>query len=213
MKKILSIVFISAFVFVNANAQEGKGKFAVDFNFDPAAIFDASAGPMFQMPNLKGRYFISSSLAIRAGIGLGFGSDKVYTDIDPAIDDYMKTTDFYLSVSPGIEKHFGSDKFLVYAGGEIPFSTFSTKRETKVGATTTDSENINGGYTGIGFNFVAGFDFYVFDNFYIGAEFAPGFDYRKNKEVTVGGTVTQKESTGFDFGLTATSGIRIGVRF
>lgn len=49
--------------------------------------------------------------------------------------------------------------------------------------------------------------------FYVGAEFAPGFSYRKNKEVTVAGTVTKKESTNYNFGLTATSGIRIGVRF
>lgn len=213
MKKIISILLVSAFVFVNANAQDGKGKFAFDFNFDPAAIFDASAGPMFQMPMLKGRYFISSSLAIRAGVGLGFGSDKTYTDIDPAIDDYIKNSNFFLSIAPGIEKHFGSDKFLVYVGGEIPFSTYSTKTETKVGATTTESENLSGGYIGVGFNIVTGFDYYVFDNFYIGAEFAPGFSYRKNKERTVDGTTTQKESTGYDFGLTATSGIRIGVRF
>ena len=213
MKKIISILLVSALVFVNAKAQDGKGKFAFDFNFDPAAIFDASAGTMFEMPTLKGRYFISSSLAIRAGIGLEFGSNKSYTNVDPAIDDYTKTSNFLLSIAPGIEKHFGSDKFLVYVGGEIPFSTTSSKTETKVGATTTESENLSGGYTGIGFNFVTGFDYYVFDNFYIGAELAPGFSYRKNKERTVDGTITQRESVGYNFGLTATSGIRIGVRF
>lgn len=162
MKKIIIVLFISAFVFTNANAQEVKGKFAIDFNFDPAAIFDAGAGPMFQMPILKGRYFISSGLAIRAGIGLGFGGDKTYTD--PANDDYVKNSSFLLSIAPGIEKHFGSDKFRVYVGGEIPFSTYSTKRETKVGVTTIESKNISGGYTGVGFNIVAGFDYYVFDN-------------------------------------------------
>lgn len=213
MKKIISILFISVFIFANTNAQESKGKYAIDFNFDPAAIFDAGAGPMFQMPLIKGRYFMSSSLAIRAGIGLGFGGDKTYTNVDPAIDDNIKNTSFYLSIAPGIEKHFGSDKFLVYVGGEIPFSTYSTKRETKVGGTTTEDENLGGGYIGVGFNIVTGFDYYVFDNFYIGAEFAPGFSYRKNKEVTVDGTITQRESTDYDFGLTATSGIRIGVRF
>lgn len=213
MKKIISILFISAFVFVNTNAQESKGKFAIDFNFDPAAIFDAGAGPMFQMPLIKARYFISSGLSIRAGIGLGFGGSKTYTNVDPAIDDYVKNSSFLFSIAPGIEKHFGSDKFSVYVGGEIPFSTYSTSGETKIGATTTESENVSGGYTGLGFNIVTGFDYYVFDNFYVGAEFAPGFSYRKNKEVTVAGTVTQKSSSNYNFGLAATSGIRIGVRF
>jgi hypothetical protein len=211
MKKIISILFISAFIFINANAQEGKGKFAIDFNFDPAALFDAGAGSMFQMPNIKGRYFISSDIAIRGGIGLGFGGSKSYTN--PANDDYYKTSNFLLTIAPGIEKHFGSDKFKVYMGGEIPFSAFSTSTETKTGTTTTETNNVGGGYTGIGFNFVLGFDYYVFENFYAGAEFAPGFDYRKNKEVTVDGTVTQRESSNFAFGLIATSGIRIGVRF
>lgn len=213
MKKIISILFISVFIFANTNAQEGKGKYAIDFNFDPAAIFDAGAGPMFQMSLIKGRYFISSDLAIRAGIGLGFGGNKTYTNVDPAIDDYVKNSSFLLSIAPGIEKHFGSDKFRVYVGGEIPFSTYSTKRETIVGATTTKDENPNGGYTGVGFNIVTGFDYYLFDNFYIGAEFAPGFSYHKNKEVTFDGTITQRESTNYNFGLAAASGIRIGVRF
>jgi hypothetical protein len=211
MKKIIGILFFSAFIFTNAHSQESMGKFAIDFNFDPAAIFDAGAGPMFQMPLIKGRYFLSSDLAIRAGIGLGFGGDKTYTN--PANDDYTKDSSFRLSIAPGIEKHFGSEKFKVYLGGEIPFSTYSTKVETKTGTTTTESKNINGGYTGIGLNFVGGFDYYVFDNFYVGAEFAPGFSYRKNKEVTVAGTVTQKSSTNYNFVLSATSGIRIGIRF
>ena len=211
MRKIILILFIGTISLTKLNAQESKGKLAFDFNFDPAAIFDASAGSMFEMPYIKGRYFIMSDLSLRVGIGLGFGGDKNYPN--PLTEDYTKTSSSLFSIAPGIEKHFGGDKFTVYVGGEIPFTTYSTKIETKVGTTTTESVNINGGYLGFGFNIVTGFDFYVFENLYVGAEFAPGFLYNKDKEVTVAGTVTQKASTNYDFGLNATSGIRIGVRF
>ena len=212
MKKILwtfTIVFITC---VFSNAQEDKGKYAFDINLNPASLFDANAGAMFQMPNIKARYFYGSDIAIRLGLGLGFSNDKNFTDSEG--NNYSKTTSSDITLSPGIEKEMGSDKFFGYIGVELPFSLYSYTMEQKVNDVVTKTKNPFGtGYFGIGLNAVIGFDYYILGNLYVGAELSPGFMFYKYSDTVTDDTVTNKGGTGMDFALSSSSGIRLGVRF
>lgn len=213
MKKIIVIIVLATFFTIGSNAQEAKGNLSFDLNFDPAAIFDAAAGPMFQMPYIKARYFFAPDMAARIGLGLLFNSETQYPD--PTINDYAQTSGFGFTLAPGIEKHFGSNKFFVYVGGELPITSYSENSTSEINGTKYVAKNPDGNaYLGFGLNFIAGFDYYIFDNFYIGAELAPGLSYLKYKDSEdIDGNITEKGGKHTNFSLAASSGIRIGVRF
>ncbi len=211
MKKIFSAILIACLFSISSFSQESKGKISIDMNFDPAAFFDASAGPMFVVPFIKGRYFLSSDVALRLGFDLGLSSNKTYPD--PTLDDYSQNSSFSWTIAPGIEKEFGSDKFFVYVGAEVPISGFSSSSKTETAGTVIETENQGGGYTMFGVNGVFGADYYLFPNFYVGAEFTPGLSFTSHKDRKTDGVVTTKGGSGYTFGLGASSGIRIGFRF
>ncbi|MBN1598422.1 MAG: hypothetical protein JW894_09015 [Bacteroidales bacterium] len=212
MKKFLIITAIVLLAIPAVNAQEPSGNFAVDFNFDPAAIFDANAGPMFQMPYIKGRYFLSSKTALRVGFDFGFGSSKDYEDPDG--DDYTKMSSANFSLAAGIEKQFGTDKFRAYVGGELPISVYRSSSEVSIADNTIESTNPYGDdFFGIGLAAVVGFDYYILPALYVGAEFSPGFAFIKYRDQEVDNDVIEKGGNGFGFNISSASGVRIGVRF
>ncbi len=212
MKKILGSFFFIVVTLGSLSAQENKGKYALDFNIDPAALFDANAGAMFYMPGIKGRYFLASDMAVRLGIDVGFSNDKLYSDATG--NDYTKSSSADITFAPGIEKGFGTEKFVGYVGAELPINSYTNKTEVKIGGNTTTTKNPNGNaYLGIGLDAVFGFDYYLFGNVYIGAEFSPGFMFYKYKDMVVDDNVVNKGGTGLDFYLSSSSGIRLGIRF
>lgn len=210
----LIIILIVLVLGYQAKAQDEfspSGNFTIDLNFNPAAIFDANAGSMFSMPYIKGRYFISSKTVLRLGFLAEFDSETEYLDVDG--NDYTRTASNYFVLSPGIERQFGSKRFFFYFGGEIPFSTYTTRQKTEINGTTVEVKNPDGGYFSLGVNLILGCDFYIFPNLYIGAEFAPGYGLYKYYDESVDGTVTTKGGSGTSIELSSSSGIRIGVRF
>lgn len=214
MKKLLTALALFSFIALSGFSQDApKGNLALDLNFNPAAIFDANAGPMFQMPYIKARYFTTSKFAIRLGLGLGFGGETEYPDPDE--DDFTRTSYFYNSIAPGIEKHFGSNKFFVYLGAALPITYYNERQKTKYNGDTYVTKNPDGdGYFGIGLNFIIGADFYIFDNFYMGAELAPGLAFKKYLDTKDDdGDVITKGGRETDFSLASSSGLRIGFRF
>ncbi len=212
MKKIFISLGVIITAYCSLTAQEAKGKYTLDFNINPAALFDANAGAMFQMPNIKGRYFMASDIAVRLELGMGFNSDKDFTDAEG--DDYIKNSSTSITFSPGIEKQFGSEKFVGYIGAELPITNYSEKSEVKIGTVVTNTKNPNGnGNLGIGLNAVFGFDYYLLGNVYVGAEFSPGLRFRKYYDTVMDDITNTKGGTGLSFYLSSSSGIRLGVRF
>ena len=211
MKKLVSVFSIICALSFAVYAQDSPGKFALDLNFNPASIFDAAAGSMFYFPQINGRYFIASDVAIRLGINAGFSSSKDY--YDPDLDDNEVSSSTSISFAPGIEKRFGADKFFVFLGAELPITNYSTKIVQTIGDDETVYENTNGGYFGLGLSAVIGAEYYLLPNFYLGVLFTPGFDFYKNKDRVSDGTVTMKGGTDTSFGISSSSGVRIGFRF
>jgi hypothetical protein len=210
--KIFFALLIVAVALTTATQAQSDGKITLDLNFQPAAIFDASAGKMFTMPYIKARYFTSSNVAFRVGLGLNASNSKVYSS--NSTSNYTQSSAFALTFAPGIEKHFGSEKFFVYLGAELPITSNTTKSDIVTSNQTTHYKNMEGeDYFGIGLNAVFGVDYYLFKNFYIGAELTPGFALKKYKDVEDAGTVTKKGGSYFSLGLAASSGLRVGFRF
>jgi hypothetical protein len=212
MKKKFAIIAIAAFLTTASKAQEGN--WAIDVTFVPSAIFDASSSTSktFYIDGIKARYFKSQNVAYRIGVGMELSGSKEYDNASS--DDYTKTSSSDISIAPGIEKHFGNEKVSVYLGGEIPIRFVSSRTEYSAGAgNTVTTSKYKSGSTGFGINAVIGVDFYLFKNFYIGAELTPGFSYVKNKDTKLNGNVTTKGGHESSFGLSSSSGVRIGFRF
>jgi hypothetical protein len=212
MNKIsCTLIIITTFCGI-LTAQEPEGKYSLELNVNPAALFDAAAGSMFQMPEIKARYFLSSDVALRMGLELAFDNDKSYSDSQG--NDYTKYTDTDITFLPGIEKEFGTGKFKAYFGGELPLEFSSSSREVKVGDDITKTSNPDGdSYFGIGLSAVFGFDYYILGNLFIGAELSPGLMFYKNSDTKTGNTITTKGGSELSFDLSSSSGIRLGVRF
>lgn len=210
---LLSIIFFGVLC-SNSIAQDDKtptGSFALDLNFNPAAIFDASASTMFNMPGIKARFFLNNNLALRLNLDFGYGSNKSYDDLDG--DDFTKTKNTRFGISPGFEKLYGLKRFYIYLGAEIPITSYSTKTIIENNGTTTEIKNLDNGYFRIGLHGILGVDFYIFPKLYVGAEFTPGYIYTNYYDTKVDNDVTDKGGSGSSFSLSASSGVRIGIRF
>jgi hypothetical protein len=167
---------------------------------------------MFTMPLVKGRYYYAPGMAIRGSVGLGLSSSKTYAD---STGDYSTTTSSTkLTLSPGIEKHLQKGKLVLYYGAELPISILSGKSKIEYDGGSYEVKNPSGNsYFGVGLNAVLGFDFYVFDNVYLGAELTPGLAFTKYFDTKSDGEVTTKGGSSTSFGLSSSSGIRLGIRF
>ncbi|QQS52529.1 MAG: hypothetical protein IPM71_07285 [Bacteroidota bacterium] len=212
MKKILFPVLFALLLSLPLQAQvEPTGKYTIDLTFDPAAIFDAAAGDMFDMPMLKMRYFLQSDVALRAGLDYNFYGEKEYAG--SSTDTYDKYRESNMMISGGIEKHFSTSRFQPYLGADLAILSASSKLTETTAGTSVETINPTVGYFGFGLYAAIGADFYLLNNLYIGVEFNPGIQTLNHKDTKLDGTVTQTGGKETSFGLSSASGLRIGFRF
>ena len=175
---------------------------------------------------LFGRYYLSSDLALRAGLGINSLSNKIEsTDsiFDAVTVAEQKTSAFSFGVSVGIEKHFASaaGRLDPYAGAQIGFGMLGAIKQTYSDNTNSDpatsteiSREWDGG-SAFNVDLLAGFNYFFSDNFAIGAEMSWGFgsvstggDYLETTTATAGGTsVTSEQRGAYKWGV---SGFRVG---
>lgn len=216
MKRLFLTLTVFSFISSALLAQNEKsfdvtGKYSLDVNFDPAAIFDANAGNMFSMPNIKLRIFSSESKAFRLSTNLDVMSQKNNIGLN---GDYEKYSYFRISIAPGLEKHFGEGRLRPYYGFEVPLAYKSSKSERKTGNFTTEVNNVdNNDYISFGFNAVLGIDFYIYKGLYLGAEFTPGLVYHRVSDKKVDGETTSEGGNAFNFDTSSASGLKLGFRF
>ncbi len=212
MKKILVPVLFALLLSLPSQAQvEPTGKFTIDLTFDPAAIFDAAAGSMFDMPMLKMRYFLQGDLALRAGLDYNFYGEKEYAGASTDTYDEYRESNFM--ISGGIAKHFSTGRFQPYLGADLAILSASSKLTETTAGTSVETINPNGGYFGFGLFAALGADFYLLNNLYIGVEFNPGFSILNEKDTKYDGDVVQTGGKTTNRGLSSASGLRIGFRF
>lgn len=207
------------------------GNMTFDLSFD--SPFNSSK-PISLINGVKYRYFLNETYAFRSNlnltssknISLVYGSDD-QGKIDYGMEGVSKSKDFDLNLRLGLEKHLkGTERLDPYFGADLllGFNSIKSNRDkNNSGAYENEylysSKQIN---SNLGLSLVAGFDFYVFDNIYLGTEF--GITYNKSfsgdekiKE-TVAGTTdeTINKSTGSLSSIItgmSTGAFRIGYRF
>ena len=218
MKRWLFVWMLFPGITMLSNGQE-KGKNAFEITLNPAALFDASAGSLFQMPYLKARFFLQEDLAFSIGLGMNFNSGTSHPF--NSNENIEKNTAFEFSLSPGVEKHLGSGRFSPYLGTALTLGWRTSGGKYIAGTTHITTHNIwtNGNYPAyfeLGLSGLAGCDYYVTDNFYLGFEFSPGFSYTRYLEQernNSGTSVTTPPSSFVNFSLFSSSGLRAGIRF
>lgn len=201
MKKAIILFAAALFCFagtdVSAQKQNGD-EMNLEVQFAPLG------GNPIGLNGLRFRKFLSETTAVRVNFFLGGTTTTTPNaeagDIPPfliagdevtnanRLNDIDRTFDF--TIRPGYEIHFdGTDRLSPYVGFELDFGTGSMTSEMEdfslVGRVENDQIIFNDAlewslsekqsYTRLGFNLVAGFDFYFADNLYLGAELGYGW--------------------------------------
>ncbi len=191
MKKVILATLVVFGLSINAFSQESitddfipsAGDASIEVNFlSPFVV-----GQPFTMDNLKGRYFLSNTMAVRLGLEFDLTSE---TDEGEDWESTDRVTDFGLY--PGVEIHFPvSNRVSPYVGGEIGF--FS--RSTYYGENDVEVKN-EAGFSSFHINLVSGVDLYIYKGLYLGAELGYGFERRSTKdaEYTIDNTTTEVEN-------------------
>lgn len=195
---------------------------------DPLGLLGAptSVSDLVPQDMFFGRYYISSDLAVRVGLGINSTSMKT-SEVDTVIatptTTETSTSVFSFGINAGVEKHFASaaEKLDPYAGAQLSFGSIGGVKQSQsveVGGTSPVSglvENELPGGSHFGFDLLGGFNFFFTDNFALGAEFSWGFhsvkmggDYTTTTTTTSGGTTVI--TTGSGNATRGWSGFRVG---
>ncbi len=197
MKKVILSVAIALTAVTGAFAQKQEGgEKNLEVNFSPLG------GSPIGMDGIRLRLFNGDGTgAIRVRLGLGGTNDvtvrsqsvELGNTTIPELYDTKKSFNF--SIRPGYEMHFeGTDRLSPYVGAELLFAVGSEKliKEFHDGINAADdadpakratweAERKRGTST-FGLNAVAGVDYYIADNIYLGAEIGFGFQSKKYKD-------------------------------
>ncbi|WP_205500270.1 outer membrane beta-barrel protein [Rufibacter psychrotolerans] len=164
---------------------------------------------------LRGRYFLSPTTAVRASVILDIENQT-------GDDDFSRTSTLVV-LSPGIEKHFaGTDRLSPYVGAELTLSKLFASEEGDdyeiEGAWSNGSGFSNRNYFGFGLGAVAGADYYFARHVYLGVEFGFGLQYTTEGDVKVNpegrpSTTIDGEGGSLRLRPTVNSGLRLGFVF
>jgi len=170
------------------------------------------------------KYYLSNDLVARLGFGIATNSSKnTLADSSDGLqaaaalwtklknDQNTKTSQFALTFSPGIEKHFGgSDKLDPYVGGQINLTILGAQKTTSnqvvtgddgvLATTSSVTEDITttvAGGMGFGISALAGFQYFFAKHIALGAEIMWGFNtLTSGGETTTDLTNTVVDNTG-----------------
>jgi hypothetical protein len=174
-------------------------------------------GSTISLNQLRGRYFLNPTTALRASFALNSSTDTN--------DDETRSTTL-VSLSPGIEKHFaGTDRLSPYVGAELRLSKYFASYESDfVEVDGAWGWNDNGGfvngrnYFGLGLGVVAGADYYFAKHVYLGVEFGYGLSYNTYGDVEVNPSNSNSytidhDQSSWNLGSSVNGGLRLGFVF
>ena len=233
MKKLIVVLAALSLLAAVAQAQDvvpnvSGGSKALLFSFNGLAYLGAG--------NFEGgfgaKYFLTSDLALRAGLSFGTASHTLATNPTPPLtgtDGSQSATMF--GVAAGVEFHPGKGRVSPYFGGGAQFTTTSTEyKSAEIGnppgpqdvyKNRSTGESINGttyyGRTDISAYALAGVEFFLYKELSIAAEYRLGFmtGGAKDQEYTPGGgtTVTTKSGGTTAFGIESAGTLTLAVYF
>lgn len=125
---------------------------------------------------------MQDNLMFRMGLGIHFNTETSHPFNSG--ENIEKNTAFEFSFSLGVEIHFGSGKFSPYLGTALTLGGRTSGGKYTVSNTSITTRNIwtdgsTPAYFQLGLSGLAGCDYYVSENFYLGFEFSPKFSYTR----------------------------------
>lgn len=212
MRKItLSVAVVLLFSMTVFSQSGGSDKTAsVEMTLSPFNTGD----DWFVPQSIKGRYFFSDFAArLSVGTNLFVSSEQ----INSATSVKNLAT---LDIRPGIEYHIGASKEAIpFIGIDLIYAMRRSNLNATVGApidgawSENDFEGVRG-YSGLGFNLVAGGDYFIKGgNFYIGTEIGLKMMNYKNSDIEYNGTVVVPSTKHRTFEIDLSSAFIMGIAF
>lgn len=168
------------------------------------------------LENVRARYFIDYNLALRAGLVLDYRNESPdeNTDINSTRAGIKAGLEFHLDGTKRLSPYFGFEGRFISQGYNEKFTNPGT------GATSELRGGLSSGevaFTEYGGSLLAGADFYVAKNLYLGLELGLDIIGQSDSDVEqdASGTVTKLSDGGsrFRIGFNALNFFRIGYAF
>ncbi|MDR2823927.1 MAG: porin family protein [Prevotellaceae bacterium] len=223
MRKLVLIAVLAAGTLNFVSAQESykpsAGNFTLEAGFSPFSV----EGDIIDAAALSGFYHFSDNLALRLGLGFNYGSSFWKNGETGDAAAQQTNSSFEFSITPGIVYYFGGTSRLapyVSAGLGIGYTTISAKDED--GTITAKMSSIAGSYFTFGVGLSAGFNYFIAEHLYLGAELGVQFfnvSIPNEKTVTSGENAppsppeSKHKQGGMNIGITATPQLRLGWTF
>lgn len=246
MKKTLLLFALALYTtVVNAQTSEDSDfkpqakSISTELNFNP---FKGNLSLNNALNQIKARYFLTQGLALRLGFNISTKDSVMNAGTPYGVQGLYATNERKsntLGLNFGIEKHFkGTKRLSPYIGFDLSISKRSASHEIVSNAYTVSVKNgwvdlvLNSGgspyisrvlensYSQYGATAVAGFDFYMAKNFFLGYEF--NLSYVKTSYETPEIAITGPQITNPNYisnnsssalGTSLVNGIRIGYSF
>lgn len=221
-----------------------SNKWSTELNVNP---FNGDLSLNNSINQIKLRYFYADKYALRLAFALNYNQDNVNADYIYGTNPYDmsdRRKSFSLGINIGTERHFrGSKRLSPYIGWEIGVGYKATSQNIKNDDVEVDikgawiesvrytspqggyyySETMTErGYFNVGANMVAGFDFYIYKNLYLGYELTFGLNYKSYRDIEVEYTGTptptnnnypERDDESWAIGPHLLNGIRLGYSF
>ncbi len=172
------------------------------------------------IPKLRGRYFLSDNLALRADLSL-IRSSANSTFTNPLNDAEQGTyvqSQLGWGLGVGIEKHFGGNsRFSPFVGGGLSYTKLNFKQEgddaTLLGFSPNLETSSSVDFNTFGVNAFLGADYWITSALYVGTDFGLSFGSTTSpeSESTMNGiTAKSTEYKESQYATMATPSIRLG---
>ncbi|NNJ55341.1 MAG: OmpA family protein, partial [Bacteroidia bacterium] len=179
----------------------------------------------FELPTLRGRYFVQNDLVLRVDLNLqnSNSSTDFFENADGTGNTGTSTSkNGGIGFGVGIEKHLsGTNKLSPYIGFGVSYGMLSSTQEmtdVNSGVYQMDySETTEQTGSSIGAGVLIGADYWVNSSFYVGTQINIGFQSQTindgTTDITTGGTTTKSVAAGgkgFSYGGDIIPSFRIG---
>jgi opacity protein-like surface antigen len=227
MKRVMMLAAAALMIGGTAQSQDVMKQTGGEKNIE--VQFAPFGGSPISMGGIRYRTFQSASMAYRAEVFLGFGSNTDVIGVATNGDEATRSSNtFNIEINPGIEWHLpGTDRLSPYYGAALNLGYSRTGSKTdELGFSEgnlivlEDVETRSDASMRLGLFAIGGFDYYFAHNIYLGAEIGFGMVFVNQfdtvTETTTGNETTTTESpngSSFNLGPGAQARLRLGILF
>jgi len=229
MRKVVLVAMATLLVSsVQAQFKPVAGSCGLEVQFRPFArnTFQAVAfeNDIRTIYGVSPWFFVTDRVELRADFGFGFDSEKdKQKDPEGNNDMLYKWSSNAFGLRVGAYYHFkGTERISPYLGANVGFGMAgSTNKITNWNFASGDSRTSKGGMLGLNVALATGFNWYIVNGLYLGADIGLGFVFAKPQKMKITTVISGEKTTneveptesfsGLDF--IANPAIRLGWKF